>query len=279
MHQFLIENYEKIDYAELAEIMSKRFGRTVSKYAIYGRLRYLREKCGYQLNKKPSKRKALWTKEMDAVLIDNYLDMRYADLAAMISEKFGVRLSAGSIARRVHELKKVKAIQWTKQMDSFLIENYVDIGPKDLAPIMSKLFHAKFTAKSLHQRAQRLDIRINTTNCPIGTEHDYGKIIRVKVNNYSYKERKKWQDNWVAKHRYVWEQAYGPIPEDHCIIFLDGNSKNCELSNLRCIPIAYKTLMVRHLSNDIFKEGPEMIEAAIAWCDLKTALKEIKEKE
>ena len=75
MHQFLIENHEKIDYAELAEIMSKRFGRTVSKYAIYGRLRYLRKKCGYQLNKKPSKRKALWTKEMDAVLIDNYLDI------------------------------------------------------------------------------------------------------------------------------------------------------------------------------------------------------------
>ena len=279
MHQFLIENYEKIDYAELAEIMSKRFGRTVSKYAIYGRLRYLREKRGYQLNKKPPKRKALWTKEMDAVLLDNYLDMRYVDLAVMISEKFGVHLSAGSIARRVHELKKVKAIQWTKQMDSFLIENYVNIGPIDLAPMMSKLFHVKFTAKSLHQRAQRLDIRINTMNCPIGTEHVVGKFVRVKVHNLSHKERKNWHDNWMAKQRYVWEQAYGPIPEDHCIIFADGNNRNYELSNLRCIPIKYRVLMVKQLSNDIFKEGPEMIDAAIAWCKLHYAIKETKEKE
>lgn len=279
MHQFLIENYEKTDYTELAGIMSEKFGRTITKYAIYMRLRYLREKHGYQLNKKPSKRKALWTTEMDTVLLDNYLDMKYEDLAKLISEKFGVYLSAQSISKRVHELKKVKAVQWTKQMDDFLIKNYVDIGPKDLASIMSKLFHVKFTARSLHDRAQRLNIRINTMNCPIGTEHVVGKFVRVKVNNLSHKKRKNWHDNWMAKQRYVWEQAYGPIPEDHCIIFADGNNKNYELSNLRCIPIKYKVLMVKQLSNDIFKEGPEMIDAAIAWCKLHDAIKETKEKE
>jgi hypothetical protein len=36
----------------------------------------------------------------------------------------------------------------------------------------------------------------------------------------------------VLKHRYVWEQANGPIPDGHCVAFRDGNHGNCDLSNL-----------------------------------------------
>ncbi len=34
------------------------------------------------------------------------------------------------------------------------------------------------------------------------------------------------------KHRWVWEQAHGPIPKDHCIKFRDGDTTNCTLENL-----------------------------------------------
>ena len=33
------------------------------------------------------------------------------------------------------------------------------------------------------------------------------------------------------KHRWVWEQAHGPIPPDHCVKFRDGNRQNCALDN------------------------------------------------
>lgn len=39
----------------------------------------------------------------------------------------------------------------------------------------------------------------------------------------------------VLKHRHVWEQANGPIPDGHNIAFRDGNHENCELSNLYLI--------------------------------------------
>jgi hypothetical protein len=39
----------------------------------------------------------------------------------------------------------------------------------------------------------------------------------------------------VLKHRYVWEQANGPIPDGHNIAFRDGNRGNCDLSNLYLI--------------------------------------------
>ena len=278
MDQFLIDNYEKMVYDDLAEVMTERFGRKITKYAIFGRLRNLREKYGYTINKKPSKRKPLWTKEMDEVLLKNYMDTRYEDLADLISKQFNVKISLHSIARRVAELKANKRLHWTKAMDHFLIENYNDIGPKELAPIMSNVFKIHVTSKAMHQRAQRLNVRINEINCPIGTEHDYGYCIRVKVNDYPPNEREKWTDNWVLKQKYIWEQANGPVPEHHCIIFADGDNRNFELSNLRCIPTRYKLQMVRQLSNDIFKEGPEMIDAGIAWCELYYNLREVKEK-
>ena len=34
------------------------------------------------------------------------------------------------------------------------------------------------------------------------------------------------------KHRVVWEQAHGPIPEGYCVKFKDGNPQNCSLDNL-----------------------------------------------
>ena len=39
----------------------------------------------------------------------------------------------------------------------------------------------------------------------------------------------------VLKHRWVWEQANGPIPEGCNITFRDGDTRNCELSNLELV--------------------------------------------
>ena len=36
----------------------------------------------------------------------------------------------------------------------------------------------------------------------------------------------------VLKHRYVWEQANGEVPEGYVVAFRDGNRQNCDLSNL-----------------------------------------------
>ena len=40
------------------------------------------------------------------------------------------------------------------------------------------------------------------------------------------------QRRWRLKHVIVWEKANGPIPEGHCVVFLDGNKQNTALKNL-----------------------------------------------
>lgn len=43
---------------------------------------------------------------------------------------------------------------------------------------------------------------------------------------------------WIMYHRYVWEQANGPIPPKMLVSFKDGNTLNCDISNLKLISMA-----------------------------------------
>lgn len=51
--------------------------------------------------------------------------------------------------------------------------------------------------------------------------------------------------NWKFKHLIIWEQAHGPVPPGHVIIFLDGDKRNFDLDNLECISRATHTRMAQ----------------------------------
>jgi hypothetical protein len=40
---------------------------------------------------------------------------------------------------------------------------------------------------------------------------------------------------WYPLHQYCWEVANGKVPKGHCLWFIDGDSMNCTLSNLKMI--------------------------------------------
>ncbi len=43
---------------------------------------------------------------------------------------------------------------------------------------------------------------------------------------------------YVLKHRWLWEQAHGPVPDGMCLKRLDGDRTNTDPSNWECIPRA-----------------------------------------
>lgn len=66
----------------------------------------------------------------------------------------------------------------------------------------------------------------------------------------------------VQKHRYVWEQANGPVPPNHCIKFKDGDRTNCSLDNLYLVTRAENCRMVTaSLSTEQRKARIEKIQA------------------
>ena len=41
--------------------------------------------------------------------------------------------------------------------------------------------------------------------------------------------------NWQQLHRIIWTKNFGPIPDGYNVQFIDGNSLNCEIENLKLV--------------------------------------------
>lgn len=81
----------------------------------------------------------------------------------------------------------------------------------------------------------------------IGTEKirrklDGEQYIVVKVDS----KHKGNKTNWKLKHYIEWKKYNGRVPENCVLIFLDGNTLNCDISNLMCFD---KATLKRVLGN------------------------------
>lgn len=77
---------------------------------------------------------------------------------------------------------------------------------------------------------------------PIGTIlTDSEGYQRIKIREAEYGKEPAGFGNcrvWPFHHRYLWEQANGPIPEGHIVTFRDGNRQNCTIENLDLMTLA-----------------------------------------
>ena len=44
--------------------------------------------------------------------------------------------------------------------------------------------------------------------------------------------------HWILYHNKIWMDHHGPIPSKHIISFKDGNTLNCDISNLEMLSMA-----------------------------------------
>ena len=89
----------------------------------------------------------------------------------------------------------------------------------------------------------------------IGSERiDKNGYILIKIQD-GHKNK-----NWTRKHRYLYEQAYGKVPEGHKVIFADGNNRNFDLQNLIVVSDAEELIMNR---NKLFKEDAELTKTGV----------------
>lgn len=104
---------------------------------------------------------------------------------------------------------------------------------------------------------------------PIGSERlDERGNVRIKIAQ---------PNKWVRKHIYVWEQHYGKMPKGKCLIFLDGDKTNCDISNLQIVDKRVELLMAR---KELFYNDKELTKTGILIAQLDSKSKEIeKERE
>ena len=64
-------------------------------------------------------------------------------------------------------------------------------------------------------------------------------------------------DNFKLKHRLIWEELHGPIPEGYIVTFLDGNKQNLEPANLALISKSEHCIMTKE---GLRSNNPELTE-------------------
>ena len=88
--------------------------------------------------------------------------------------------------------------------------------------------------------------QFKSTHIPFNLRPDWSE--RINVDGYieiKIPGRRK----WAQKHRWIWENAHGPVPKGCQIHFIDGNRMNCELSNLEMITHAENARRNSHWNN------------------------------
>ena len=104
---------------------------------------------------------------------------------------------------------------------------------------------------------------------------NYRPIGSERINVDGYVEIKIADPNvWKLKHRVIWEQHYGPIPNHQPIIFLDRNKSNLDINNLAMV--TNRQLLFLN-GNKLIKSDAELTKTAINIAKIKEKIIEIKE--
>lgn len=116
------------------------------------------------------------------------------------------------------------------------------------------------------------NLPVNTK--PIGYER-ISKDGYVEVKIKMRPSRPDCNDNFVAKHRLIWERIHGPIPSDCVVIFKDGDKLNFDPDNLALVTKAERLEMARR---GLFSSDADLTDAGIAVAKVRTTIYKRRQK-
>lgn len=178
-----------------------------------------------------------WTEREDAYLRKHYATMSSNEIA----ERLRNRHSPSAVYQRADRLGLKKPKEWNveagRRMASHpkAVANRIKKGsvPHNKGKRQADFMSAEAIERTKATRFRPGQMPHNTR--PVGYESVRDGYVYVKVEG----GRK-----MVLKHRWVWEQHNGPVPEGMYVAFIDGNRLNCDIGNLVLITEAEKALRV-----------------------------------
>lgn len=148
-----------------------------------------------------------------------------AEYTAAFNAEFGRTESA----QKLHALRKRR--QWKTGRTGHFAEGHVSANKGQRCPEGVGGRHPN-ARKTQFRKGQRSGVAV-TLYQALGAERVRGGYLVRKVN-----DDLPLQARWRAVHLIRWEEANGPIPDDHCLKCLDANRLNTDPSNWEAIPRA-----------------------------------------
>lgn len=176
-----------------------------------------------------------YTDEMKQFILDNYKERYNQELADLFNQKFNTNITS----------RMIKSYKANNKLNSGLTGKFRkgqtphNKGKKMPKEVYEKVKHTMFAKGN-----------VPPNHRPVGSE---------RISKDGYIEVKVAEPNkWRLKQRVVYEEAKGKIPEGCPIIFLDGNKRNFDIDNLRCITrseLLYLNCNGLNNSNEITETG------------------------
>lgn len=176
-----------------------------------------------------------YTDEMNQFILDNYKGRYNQELADLFNQKFNTNITS----------RTIKSYKANNKLNSGLTGKFRkgqtphNKGKKMPKEVYEKVKHTMFAKGN-----------VPPNHRPVGSE---------RISKDGYIEVKVAEPNkWRLKQRVVYEEAKGKIPEGCTIIFLDGNKRNFDIDNLRCITrseLLYLNCNGLNNSNEITETG------------------------
>lgn len=135
--------------------------------------------------------------------------------------------------------------RYTKEEKQFVRNHYRHMSYKDIGDCIGRTHHsvkhqcAVLKLKRTPAESRAIQLRSNAaTRFQKGAKpHNHKPVGSTRIDNkdgyvsIKVAEPKEWQ----LLHRYIWEQANGPIPKGMNVQFIDGNRYNIQLNNLELV--------------------------------------------
>ena len=218
-----------------------------------------------------------YTKEQLKWLESNCQNGSFRELSRQFEDVFGVpkdyRLLHATCKRHGFINPKGKNCTFTGEQREFLSKILSECSYEETTMLFNEKFETNKTRKQIETFCINNGIKRNLPPPEIGSEHVSGKYIMVRVNNDKNVPE---HQHYQMKQHVVWEKYHGKIPKGKIIVFLDGNSFNCDIENLYLTD--RKVINLLTVNKWHFKNKEQKL-AAIKWCELYFAQgKDIKEE-
>lgn len=172
------------------------------------------------------KKRKLWTESDLRILKDQFPDIYTAEVSVMLNRSYS---SVAKMAARMglykselfkqNELEKQgERLRKAGVLSRFKKGNRSHNKGKPMCPEVYNKVKDTFLKKGQE---------------PHNTKHDGYVSIRLdKASGRKYKHIRVSKGFWKMLHVYNWEQANGKVPSGNILIFKNGNTMDCDLSNI-----------------------------------------------